>query len=266
MAEPVNNPRVFAETVSLDAWRTQFDGTTGLADLHIDVVFHTGGRVGGGDAPVRFRLSLRRAEVHVIRDSLDVLEIVPDSVRREALMTVKHEVEIEKRKKVSGKAGIELSRAKQDASAGASAEGTLQVTEKLKNISEQTRLKITHSRTERGYRFIIEPRFKAETLTGQPWAATDAVMTIRDSKFTRKRGEPPETRIEIHCLREDLIIEDVQFTSSTFPNWLTLPKKKRIAVEQHLKDELAKSGFPCGDLSDPFARMVIADVGPDTKR
>src|SRR5262249_54436163 len=77
-----NNPRVFAQTITLDAWRTAFDGHRGEADLHIDVVFAEGGRVGGDGAPVRFRLSLKRAEVHVVRDREDVIDIKSDSVMR----------------------------------------------------------------------------------------------------------------------------------------------------------------------------------------
>jgi hypothetical protein len=51
MAAGDNNPRVFAETITLDAWRSAFDGTSGEADLHVDVVFAEKGRVGG--EPVR---------------------------------------------------------------------------------------------------------------------------------------------------------------------------------------------------------------------
>ena len=62
MVQRANNPRVFAETISIDAWRTPFDGKTAEADLHIDAGFSKG-RVGGPGAPIRFRLSLKRAEI-----------------------------------------------------------------------------------------------------------------------------------------------------------------------------------------------------------
>ena len=78
-----NNPRSFAETVSLDAWHTPFSQDKAEADLHIDVVFAES-RLGGADqdAPVRFRLNLKRAEVHVVRDGAGVLKIPPASVAR----------------------------------------------------------------------------------------------------------------------------------------------------------------------------------------
>jgi len=82
MAAGDNNPRVFAETISIDAWRSPFEGTKGEADLHVDVVFSEKGRVGGGEAPVRFRLSLKRAEIHVVRDNENIIEINRSSVLR----------------------------------------------------------------------------------------------------------------------------------------------------------------------------------------
>lgn len=80
-----NNPRVYAETVRLDAWRANYDDSHGVADLHIDVIFAPKGRVGGGDAPVGFLLSLNRAEVHVVCDAEHLIEILPETVMRPKL-------------------------------------------------------------------------------------------------------------------------------------------------------------------------------------
>jgi len=87
-------------------------------------------------------------------------------------------------------------------------------------------------------------------------------MKIRDRNVKRKRGEPPELRVEIHCLREDLLIEEIEFTSDRFPLWSALPRKKQLAVEQFIKDELARAGLPCGDLSEPFTRIILGDAIP----
>jgi hypothetical protein len=103
---------------------------------------------------------------------------------------------------------------------------------------------------------------RGKRLKGQPWEAGKSMMTIRDTNTKRKHGEPPEIRVEIHCLREDLVIEDVQFADSTFPSWPKLGRRKQIAVEQYIKDELARAGLPCGDLSDPFTRIIMADAMP----
>ena len=68
-----NNPRAFAKTVAVESWRTPFtDDDRAVADLFIDLVFDEA-RIGGNESvsecPVRFRLSLKKAELHVIKDA-----------------------------------------------------------------------------------------------------------------------------------------------------------------------------------------------------
>jgi hypothetical protein len=61
-----NRKRAFADVVTIDAWHDSFSGDHAKVDLHVDVAFGTA-RVGGEmEAPVRFRLSAKRAEVIVI--------------------------------------------------------------------------------------------------------------------------------------------------------------------------------------------------------
>ena len=61
-----NRKRALADVVTVDAWHAEFSNDAPRVDLHIDVVFGVG-RIGGGEsAGVRFRLSLRRAEVVVV--------------------------------------------------------------------------------------------------------------------------------------------------------------------------------------------------------
>ncbi|WP_431271205.1 hypothetical protein [Dankookia sp. P2] len=101
-----NNPRVFAQTIMLDAWRSPFDGKHAEADLHIDVVFEPRGRVGGPGAPVRFRLSLKRAEVHVIRDRVGVLEIKRSTVLRQEESKIKRKSVNEQKTRASVAADV----------------------------------------------------------------------------------------------------------------------------------------------------------------
>ena len=85
-----NNPRAFAETVAVDVWRTPFSGDRAEADLHIDVVFGEG-RIGGKAqteySPVRFRLSLKQAEVNVVGDGGGYITMRPSSVVRSPMPT-----------------------------------------------------------------------------------------------------------------------------------------------------------------------------------
>lgn len=61
-----NRKRAFADVVSIDAWHDSFSEAYASVDLHADVVFGTA-RVGGEcDSPIRFRLSVKRAEVVIV--------------------------------------------------------------------------------------------------------------------------------------------------------------------------------------------------------
>ena len=261
MAVGDNNPRVFAELITIDAWRTRFQGERAEADLHIDVVFGEKGRVGGVAAPVRFRLSLRRAEVHVIRDTEGILQINRQSILRSPLRTGKATTVREKTIKAAAGINAGLSQTGITVDAKTQAAGTMSLTDKLESDEDVRPLEVTHWKTDKGYSFRIEPRYHGR-LRGQPWPAEKPVMKLRDTNHHRKRGEPPEVRIELHCLREDLIIENIEFSSPDFPAWIKLPRAKQLAVEQYIKEELARAGLSCGNLSEPFARLVLGDVVP----
>lgn len=265
MATGDNNPRVFAETISLDAWRTEFNGETGVADLHIDVVFQEKGRVGGEGSPVRFRLSLRRAEIHIIRDKENIIDIDKTSVRRAELPApVERSKSRIRNVNVEGKVEGNASAVSFDASVSAKAEGNVAITETIQQVDHMPAMQVTHWNTTEGYAFKISPASE-DSLTGQPWGADERTVKIFDKNIQRKHGEPPEIRIEIRCLREDLVIEDIQFASGKLKAFFKLPRTKQVAVEQYIKDELARAGFPCGDLSDPFTRLILADVVPSVQ-
>jgi hypothetical protein len=78
-----NRRRAFADVVSIDAWHAAFGAKRPRVDLHADVVFGTA-RVGGEvESPVRFRLSVKRAEVVVIIPDSEPVSVDPKSVARE---------------------------------------------------------------------------------------------------------------------------------------------------------------------------------------
>ena len=259
-----NNPHAFSGTVSIDAWRTSFIGQNPEANLHIDVVFSTS-RVGGNGndehAAVRFRLSLRRAEIHIIRDRLGIIEIPPKSVARTAqpvgrAVTVS---ETERAAKLEGE--VNLSAAHASAGLKAAGDASLRVTSKIEEAFDATQMKINHMKTPRGYAFRIEPS-RGDRLDGQPWPADESRLRLRDTNPSRKFGDAPDVAIEAHCLREDLIIENVEFTDESIMSWNSLTRSKKIAVEQYIKDVLFNSGLPCGDMREPFSRIVLANINP----
>ena len=256
-----NNPRVFAETITLDAWRTSFDGKRGEADLHIDVIFAEKGRVGGDNAPVRFRLSLRRAEVWVVRDSEGIIQINPESVMRDELPKPgKSRTTVEKNGTLGARAGMKLAQSGANAQLSVQASGKINVKETTETMRVVPVMQMIHWKTDTGYAFKIAALRGG--LDGQPWNSKKVAMKLKDTNVQRTRGEHPEVRVEIHCPREDFIIEEIEFTDSSYPVWKKLPHLKRIAVEQYIKDELARSGHSCGESSDPFTRIILADIMP----
>jgi hypothetical protein len=66
-------------------------------------------------------------------------------------------------------------------------------------------------------------------------------------------------------MREDMVIENVEFTSEKSPSWINLPRKKQIAVEQFLRDELTRLGMDCGNISEKFSKVILADVVPSVE-
>jgi hypothetical protein len=79
-----NQKRAFADVVSIDAWHRPFDKKHPTVDLHAHVVFDTA-RVGGEpESPIRFRLSLRQAEVILVIPENEPVFVDRKSVARDA--------------------------------------------------------------------------------------------------------------------------------------------------------------------------------------
>jgi hypothetical protein len=88
-----NRRRALAEVVSVDAWHEQFGHGVPKVDLHVDVVFENG-RVGAEkESPVRFRLSVRQAEVVIL-----IPELEPASVDKKSVSETRLEQLVKKRR------------------------------------------------------------------------------------------------------------------------------------------------------------------------
>ena len=259
MSKP-NNPRAFAEVISIDVWRTKFSDDKAIADLHIDVGFFKG-RLGGdilSESPVRFELSLKRAEVHVIRDAAGVLKIPPSSVARTSAPTSKSKTTKIKEGSAKGSAGVSLKNNKPAIGIDTELSGSTQVTQKIEREEDLGNMHVSHRKDANGYVFILEPTEQV-SLAGNAWNPDTPRMQVQDTKSSRKRGEPPEVTVQIRCKREDLHIENVQFKDK---NWFqnALSKNKEVAVEQYLKKVIFDMGLECGDLSEPFTSIVLGDA------
>lgn len=262
MAAP-NNPRVFAETISLDVWRTEYSEDKAEAELHIDVGFFEG-RLGGDsieDSPVRFRLSLKRAEVHVLRDTSRAVRILASSLARLPVAKSQMKTTSTSSTGLKGQAGAAINEKSASVAMSGKVIASSQITKKIERKEDVGEMQVTHRKLpgDGGYVFIIEP-LNNSALWGSPWDASEPRMKFRDTKSSRKRGEPPEISIQIRCKREDLHIEDVQFKDPSFMKGDFISRNKMIAVEQYIKSEILKMGFACGDLSEPFAELILGDA------
>lgn len=265
MSNPIlsNNPRsAFAETVTVVAWQTEFDGKHGIAQLHIDCRFDEG-RVAGGGEPITFRLNLRRAEVHVVRDRAAVLKFPASSIARSAPATGTVTRTFERQGKVKGAAGVRLDKIGPAASFEAEVSGAVSASEKAEFSTVLGSMDVTYRATIDGYAFVIRPLAGKDRLMGPAWDATKPRLSIQDTGAKRTKGEPPDARVELRCRAEDLIIEDIEFVDTGRKGFLKMNKPKRIAAEQFIKSALANIGFDVGSFDDRFAEFVLADVTPE---
>lgn len=257
MSQP-NSLRGFAETISLDSWRTKFEGESGVADLHLDVLFREG-RIGGDTHPVSFRLNLKRAEIRILTDAAGILQFLPASVKRADIVATEHTIQDEHKTSADVNAKMSLSPTALEASVGAGSGGSHSHTATSTTKKTVGPVQFRHRRIDEGYAFDVTPA-SGRTLDGQPWGALETVLKIRDRNHPRK-GDPPEPRIEIRCKREDLSISDVRFKGEQESFFNFLSQAKQRAVEAYIRDQMTSMGVDVGDLQQPFADILLADIG-----
>jgi hypothetical protein len=74
--------RAFTDVVSLEAWHDEFGKIDGRAQIYAAVGFRTA-RVGSEkERPVWFRLSIKRAEIHLIIPDTEPVKVDPRTVAR----------------------------------------------------------------------------------------------------------------------------------------------------------------------------------------
>jgi hypothetical protein len=263
-----NRKRALADVVSVEAWHQAFDEKNTRADLHVDVVFGTG-RIGSEAAsPVRFRLSLRQAEVLVIIPPTEPAKVDVASVSRDAPQIKVHATQRKKVRStasVSGKIAAGYSNGMPLASLGLGVAGS-------ETIDDETRLAITRavgamsvtqSRSEDGhYRWVVTPTLE-DVLRGRPWDSAAPRLKIIDYRNERTVGLPPIVRVEVRCRRQDLNIEDISLKDGQ--KWRSIKRdtyfvNKRAAAESAIRDRLISEGLFYEDVEEIFASITIADV------
>lgn len=267
-----NQIRNLAEVVSLEAWHEAFGPDRREADIHVNVAFATG-RIGGKPADkVRFRLTLKQAEIVIVIPPGEPAKVETRSVRRDARVrggTATETHETDRSGKVAAgavlkagatgiDAGLELGA---QASASLSKKTVVAITETLRDLS------VVHGLEEDGsHRWTITPSIGSE-LVGQPWRSEDEPrLKVIDTRQDRGRGLAPSIRVEVRCRREDLIISEIVLKDEVKGGLLSKKpqyRNRQVAAEAFLRNRLFEEGLLQGgegDLTDPFARMTLAVI------
>ena len=87
MQKTDNRREALTSLVAAEAWRRACKGKVKTAPVHVDVTFKGAVAVGGEEeAPVSFRLGLKRAEVRFILDDAEVGQIIFDEAYRDVVV------------------------------------------------------------------------------------------------------------------------------------------------------------------------------------
>lgn len=263
-----NRRRAFAEVVSIDAWHKGFSENISSVDLHADVSFDTA-RIGGEDnSPVRFRLSIKRAEIVVIIPEYEPVSIDKSSVSRDFEPTKKrYNEKIVRSSEMGGKSSADLSidpkKIDLSVNASASANAKIHAETSIESSEDVFAMIIRQSQTSEGfYRWIIESR-KGEPLVGKPWDSIAKPRLKLVDKRKAKNGIPPTVRVELRCLREDLIISEIELKDVNLWDKAKSEfgfKNKIIAVEAYIRQKLIEEGLEVRDISDKFAKITLGSA------
>jgi hypothetical protein len=264
-----NRRRAFADVVAIDAWHDSFGGDVSAVDLHADVVFGTA-RVGGeADSPVRFRLSVRRAEVIVVIPDSEPVSVDRRSVSRESTESQGKLTEIvEQSTEAHATGGLSASVGATGLSGGISADAGAQAnissTRKLEISANVQFMVVTQSINADGhYRWIVEPR-RSRILEGRPW---DGVRVPRlkliDKRKDRSKGIPPTVRVEVCCRREDLVIENLEVKDNSV--WEKVKSRagfanRMAAAESYIRDRLTEEGLDVQNIREIFGELTLGSI------
>lgn len=267
-----NYARILSDVVSVDAWHNELGSEHPRADLHVDVTFGVGRFGAEESSPVRFRLSLKNAEIVVVIPETEPVRVDPSSVSRDhvSLRTV-HLRTVEQSSGVDAgtAAGVHLSNVTPRARLGGSFSANITHSESDKLTVERRSkdFSVTQSITEDGfYRWRVSPYAGSDKLhlDGKPWDATSYPrLRLIDCRDDPSSGIPPAVHVEIRAHREDLHISELELKDRK--RWdivkqNTSSRNKIAAAEAYIRDVLSREGLYTGPLDEKFAYITIANV------
>ncbi len=225
----------------------------------------------GGEtqSPVRFRLSVRRAEIIVVIPNSEPVVVDRKSVSRdtpelEGHLTLVVERSAEANLKTAASASVSSSRVGASVKADADAKVSHAASEKLEVSAIIRFLAVTQSKTADGnYRWQIESR-TGFALDGRPWdAVKQPRLRLIDQRKDRDKGIPPTVRVEVRCRREDLLIEDLEIKDEGL--WEAAKRRagfrnRLAAAESYIRDHLSQEGLEVKNIEDIFGTVTLASA------
>lgn len=263
-----NRKRGLADVVGVEAWHRPFDTENCQAELHVDVVFQTARLGGNAGSPVRFKLSVKRAEIVVVLPAGEPVRVDAKSVSRDS-PTISGQAK-ERRisnKKAIAKSGIDavVGRRGVDVSGavGFGGDTSSSVERTIDSTALIGAMTVVHMKTDDNFhRWLVSPALRSK-LDGRPWDPERSRLTLLDTREDRAKGLAPAVRIEVRCLREDLVISDIALKDETlWKRVVQAPghRNRLAAAEALIRNQLHEQNLiRDGDgISDPYSELVLA--------
>jgi len=181
-----NRRRAFAEVVTLEVWHKPLGAKRKTVALQAHVVFGTARLGGEAVSPVRFKLSLKRAEIVAIVPEAEPVSVAVDSVARaihnvKAKKTTKSKVKKGASLDACGEAGISSTEAKAKAKASIAVTsrggGSVDREEVIETSQIIQLILVTDRKTPDGFHKWDVSALGDGALEGSPWDANVTVHT-----------------------------------------------------------------------------------------
>jgi hypothetical protein len=264
-----NRRRAFADVVTVEAWHDDFKKGVSKVDLHADVVFGTARLGGEAESPIRFRLSIRRAEMVIIIPELEPVSVDKKSVSRDAPSIEGRLIEMIEESRdtsvtgdVSGTLNLVRAQAKLAARAGQKVKNN--VTKKLKLSRNVSLMMVTQSISPEGYyRWLVESSADG-VLEGRPWdPAKQPRLRLIDERADPSKGIPPTVRVEVRCRREDLVISDLKIKKEGL--WAAVKsraghKNRMAAAVSYIRARLSEEDLEVQNIDDMFGQLTLGSA------
>lgn len=262
-----NRKRVFADVVSIDAWTGEFSEKTEVS-FHADVVFGSA-RVGGeAESPVRFKLSVKRAEIVLVIPEFEPVSVNPRTVFRG---TPEPEVQVttleERSTNANAKGGFGVKASESAMSAkveiGASGETSITAKRKIETASSVHPMHVKQSKSAEGYyRWEIKST-NQKSLDGRPWDSSEPNARLVDQRAKGSASVPPAVSVEVRCRREDLVIDALEIKDEGLMDKLREQvgfKNRMAAAVSYIRDELLREGLYVGNIEDAFGQLTLGSA------